>query len=73
MTGSASGKRLTAGVAILLCGPIGLFAPALVVFCLITAVLVILVAAETRSGIRRRARGLPSPADLLDAGRPALD
>ncbi len=34
---------LIAGVAILLCGPIGLFAPALAVFSLITAVLVILV------------------------------
>ena len=64
---------MAAGAAILACGPIGLFAPALAVLSLITAVLVILVAAETRSGIRRRVLGRPGAADRPDTVPAALD
>ncbi len=79
MAHSLSNKRVAAMIAIVLCFPVGLVAPALVVASLITAVLVVLVVAETLSGMRRRARGELGPLEQLvyggapDAGPAALD
>jgi len=79
MAGSVSNKRIVAMIAIVLCGPVGIVASALVVAAMIAAVLVVLVAAETASGMRRRARGEPGPLEQFvyeevgDAGSAALD
>ncbi len=79
MAHSVSNKRIIAMIAIVLCGPVGIVAPALVVASLIAGVLVALVAAETVSGMRRRARGDLGPLERLaygragDAGPAALD
>jgi low temperature requirement protein LtrA len=55
MAGSTSGKRLSAVLAIGACGVLGIVLPALAVAALIDAVLVVLIAAETIAGQRRRA------------------
>ena len=79
MAHSVSNKRVVAMIAIVLCYPVGLVAPALLVASLIAAVLVVLVVAETISGMRRRARGDLGPLEQLvygvrgDAGSAALD
>jgi low temperature requirement protein LtrA len=56
MAGSMSGKRLAGVVAIGGCGVLGLVLPALAVATLISAVLVVLIVAETRAAQRRRAQ-----------------
>jgi len=55
MAGSVSGKRLSAVLAIGVCGALGTVLPALLVATLITAMLVVLIAAETVAARRRRA------------------
>jgi low temperature requirement protein LtrA len=55
MAGSVSGKRLSAVLAIGMCGVLGIALPALAVATLIAAVLVVLIGAETVAGLRRRA------------------
>jgi low temperature requirement protein LtrA len=55
MAGSTSGKRLSAVLAIGVCGVLGSVLPALAVASLIAAVLVVLIVAETSAGERPRA------------------
>jgi hypothetical protein len=55
MARSTSRKRLSAVLAIAMCGVLGSALPALAVAVLIAAVLVVLIAAETVAGQRRRA------------------
>lgn len=66
MAGSVSGKRLSAAVAIAVCGVLGLALPALAVAALIGAVLVGLIVAETAAAHRRHGRGLPTPLQRLE-------
>jgi low temperature requirement protein LtrA len=66
MTGSISWKRLGGAVTCVAVGGIGAFAPALVLAALLVGVLVGVIAAEQVAGIRRRARGEPSPLERLE-------
>lgn len=66
MAGSMSGKRAAAALGIVACGVLGLALPALAIAAMMVAILVALIAAETVSGHRRRARGLPSPIERLE-------
>jgi low temperature requirement protein LtrA len=65
MARSLSRKRLGATAAIGVAGAIGAYVPALATAALVLAVLVMLIAAEIISGVRRRARGLPSPLEQV--------
>src|ERR687886_2604853 len=67
MTRSVSWKRLGGALACAAVGSIGLFAPALVVGALLIAVLVAVIGSEYVAAARRRARGEPSPLELLEA------
>ena len=66
MAGSLSWKRLGAALALCAVGAIGAVLPALATAALALAVLVALIVAELVSGLRRRARGLPSPIEQLE-------
>lgn len=66
MAGSMSGKRAAAALGIAACGVLGLALPALGVAAMMTAILVVLIVAETTAAHRRRARGLPSPIERLE-------
>ena len=67
VAGSVSWKRLGGALACVAVGGVGAFAPALVVVALVVAVLAAVIASEEVAGARRRARGEPSPLELLDA------
>jgi low temperature requirement protein LtrA len=66
MAGSLSVKRLSAAAALCIVGAIGAVLPALATAALALAVLVALIAAELVAGLRRQARGLPSPIEQLE-------
>jgi hypothetical protein len=61
MAHSLSRKRLGAVVALGVVGAIGVALSALATATLVLAVLVALIVAEIVAGVRRRARGVPSP------------
>jgi low temperature requirement protein LtrA len=65
MARSLSTKRLGAAVAVCVAGAIGAVLPALATATLVLAVLVGLIVAEVVAGLRRRARGAPSPIEQL--------
>ena len=67
MAGSISWKRLGGALACVAAGAVGLVAPALVLATLVTAILIAVIAAEQVAGVRRRARGEPSPMEALEA------
>ena len=67
MAGSVSWRRLGGALACLVVGLIGAFVPALVVGALLIAVLVAVIGSEYVAAARRRARGEPSPLELLEA------
>ena len=67
MTGTPSGKRLTAAVACCAAGAVGAALPALATATLVLGILVALIVAERVAGIRRRRRGEPSPLERLEA------
>jgi low temperature requirement protein LtrA len=67
MAGSVSWRRLGGALACLATGLIGAFVPALVVGALLIAVLVAVIGSEYVAAARRRARGEPSPLELLEA------
>jgi low temperature requirement protein LtrA len=67
LAGSVSWRRLGGALACVAVGAVGAFAPALVVVALVVAVLAAVIASEEVAGARRRARGEPSPLELLDA------
>ena len=66
MAGTLSVKRLVGALACLAIGGIAAFAPALVVAALLVAVLAGVIAAEHVAGVRRSARGEPSPLEALE-------
>jgi low temperature requirement protein LtrA len=66
MAHSLSGKRLTAALALCVVGAVGAFIPALATSALVLAVLVALIVAEIVAGIRRHARGLPTPVEQVE-------
>jgi low temperature requirement protein LtrA len=65
MAGSLSRKRLVAAVACAAAGLLGTTISALALGALIVAILVVVIAAETMTGARRRARGEPSPLEAV--------
>jgi low temperature requirement protein LtrA len=67
VAGSVSWRRLGGALACLAVGLIGAFVPALVVGVLLIAVLVAVIGSEYVAAARRRARGKPSPLELLEA------
>ena len=67
MAGSVGWRRLDGALACLATGLIGAFVPALVVGALLIAVLVAVIGSEYVAAARRRARGEPSPLELLEA------
>ena len=67
VAGSVSWRRLGGALACLAVGLIGAFVPALVVGALLIAVLVAVIGSEYVAAARRRARGEPSPLELLEA------
>jgi hypothetical protein len=71
MAGSVSEKRVTATIALVVAGLLGMLMPALACAALILGVLVALIVAELVSGLRRQRRGEPGPLDALQARRPA--
>ena len=70
MTATVSGRRLAGAVACLAIGPIGTFAPALVVAVMLFGVLVAIVVGDQIAAARRRSGGGPSPRALADPTRP---
>ena len=72
MAGTVSWKRLGGAVACVAVAASGLIASAVVVAALVVAVLVAVIGLEQRSGARTRARGEPSPLEVLAEG-PDLD
>jgi low temperature requirement protein LtrA len=66
MARSVSWRRLGAAGLIVVAGVVGALLPALATAALILAVLVTLIVLETMAGRRRRARGEPSPIELLE-------
>jgi low temperature requirement protein LtrA len=66
MAHSLSTKRLGAALALGVVGAIGVALPALATAALALAVLVVLIAAELVAGVRRRARGAPSPIEQVE-------
>lgn len=71
MAGSISWKRLGGAAACIAIGLLGSGLDGLVLAALALAVLVVVIAAEQRSGRRRAARGEPSPLETLDGAEPA--
>jgi low temperature requirement protein LtrA len=67
MAGSLSRKRLGGAVACIAVGLLGTVVPALVVSALVVAVLATVIGAERVAGLRRTARGEPTPLEQLDA------
>jgi low temperature requirement protein LtrA len=67
MTGTTSGKRLTAAGACVVAGALGLVVPGLALASLLAAILIGLIGVEQRTAVRRRARGEPSPLERLEA------
>jgi low temperature requirement protein LtrA len=67
MNGNISGRRLAGALACLAVGAVGTFAPALVVALLLLAVMVAVIVGDQLAGVRRRARGEPSPLERLGA------
>jgi low temperature requirement protein LtrA len=67
MTGTLSRRRLVATVAVGAVGAVGAVLPALATASLILAVLVALILWELVAGLRRQARGEPSPLELVAA------
>jgi low temperature requirement protein LtrA len=65
IAGSLSRKRLAAALACCAVGVLGVVLSALATAALVLGVLVVLIAAELVAGIRRRARGEPSPLELV--------
>jgi low temperature requirement protein LtrA len=66
MAHTLSGKRLTAALMLCVVGAIGAFIPALATATLVLVVLVGLIVAEIVAGMRRRARGLPTPVEQVE-------
>lgn len=71
MAGSISWKRLGGAAACIAIGLLGSGLDGLVLAALALTVLVVVIAAEQRSGRRRAARGEPSPLETLDGAEPA--
>jgi low temperature requirement protein LtrA len=69
MAGTISWKRLGGAVGCVAAGAVGAFAPAIVVAALVLAVLLAVIAAEHVAASRRRARGEPTPLDLLEVSQ----
>jgi low temperature requirement protein LtrA len=69
MAGSVSVKRLTGAAACALAGAAGAFAPAMVLLGLVVVILAAVIAAERAAGLRRAARGEPSPLERLERNR----
>jgi hypothetical protein len=65
MAGTLSRKRLVAALACCAVGALGLVLSALSTATLVLVVLVILIVVEMVAGLRRRARGEPSPLELV--------
>jgi low temperature requirement protein LtrA len=65
MAGSLSRKRLAGALACVVVGLLGTVVPALAVAMLLVAVLVAVIGAERVAGVRRAARGEPSPLERL--------
>jgi low temperature requirement protein LtrA len=65
LAGTLSGKRTLGALACVAAGFVGLTVSALVLAVLIVLIFVAVIAAETVSGNRRRARGEPSPMEAL--------
>ena len=67
MAGSVGWRRLAGAVGCVLVGFVGLTASALVVSCLLVAVLVVVIGSETVASSRARRRGEPTPLERLEA------
>jgi low temperature requirement protein LtrA len=67
MAGTLSRKRLAGALACLAIGGLGSVAPALVLSCLLVAVVVGVIVAERIAEGRRQARGEPSPRERLES------
>ena len=65
MAGSLSRKRLLGAIACLALAALGPFVPALVLLVLTVCVLITVIGGEHLAGVRRRARGEPSPFERL--------
>ena len=65
MAGSLSRKRLGGAIACLACMALGTAIPALALAGLLVAILVAVIVAEQVAGVRRHARGEPSPLEAL--------
>lgn len=66
MTGSVSAKRTAGAVACVAVAALGGVVPALGIEALLVAILLAVVIAEEVAGVRRRARGEPSPRERLE-------
>lgn len=66
MTGTTSGKRLTAAALCAATIALGLVVPGLALASILALVLIALIAAEQLTAVRRRARGEPSPLERLE-------
>jgi low temperature requirement protein LtrA len=71
LTGTISRKRLAAALGCVAAAAVGLVAPAVAVLAAVVGVLVTVIAAEHVAAHRRRARGEPTPLDLLARESPA--
>jgi low temperature requirement protein LtrA len=67
MAGSISRRRLAAALAVVACGALGAWLPALATASLITAVLVAVIVSDQVSAARRRAHGEPTPLEAFEA------
>jgi low temperature requirement protein LtrA len=67
LTGTTSGKRLTAVGACAAAGALGPVVPGLALASIVAAVLIGLIGAEQLTAVRRRARGEPTPLERLEA------
>ena len=67
MAGSISRRRLPADLAVVGCGALGAWLPALATTSLISALLVAVIVSDRVTAARRRARGEPSPLEAFEA------
>ena len=65
MSGTLSWRRLSGALACLVLAALGPFVPALVLLALTVCVLITVIGGEHLAGVRRRARGEPSPLERL--------